>query len=127
MPALRCCMSNAISNYKITMLRPGDLKSRPGNPRVHNRKQLGVIEASLRKFGFTNPVLIDTRDVIIAGHARVEAALKIGMELVPTICIAHLSPSELDAYVIADNRTAELSSWDKDLLAISLASIGAID
>jgi DNA modification methylase len=120
-------MATQIPDYKISFRRPQELKNREGNPRLHDRKQRRAIAASIRQFGFTNPVLIDASDVIIAGHARVEVAIELALTEVPTICLSHLTKAELNAYVIADNRTAELATWDKDLLAISISSISDLD
>lgn len=120
-------MSKDALNYKVVLRDPGELKDRPGNARIHNRKQRRAIANSINRFGFTNPVLIDAHDVIIAGHARNEVARELGLRAVPTICLSHLTMAELNAYVIADNRTAELATWDKELLSISIASIRDAD
>src|SRR5262245_34418858 len=90
------------------------------NARTHSRKQLRQIADSIKQFGFVNPVLIDSENRIIAGHGRVEAARSLNMELVPTICLDHLSEAQRRAYIIADNRLAELAGWDRDILAIEL-------
>lgn len=120
-------MAKPSLNYKVTQRSPSDLRERPGNPRSHNRRQIQTIIASIRRFGFTNPVLVDDQDMIIAGHARVQAATEIGLPKVPVICLSHLTQAELKAYVIADNRTAELATWDRELLADSIASIELLD
>ena len=85
------------------------------------------IAASIRQFGFTNPVLIDDADGIVAGHGRVAAARKLGLAEVPVIELAHLSDAERRAYVIADNRLAELAGWDHEILAIELQSLSDMD
>lgn len=95
----------------------------PRNARTHSAKQIKQIAESIRTFGFVNPVLIDDQDGIVAGHGRVEAALKLGLSTVPVIRLAHLSRAELRAYTIADNRLAELAGWDKDILALELADL----
>src|SRR5262249_28670009 len=77
----------------------------------------------MRKFGFVNPILVGPDDQIIAGHARVLAARKNGMLEVPVIVLAHLSPSEREALIIADNRLAEGASWDEALLSRALAAL----
>jgi ParB-like chromosome segregation protein Spo0J len=79
-----------------------DLRPRPNNPRTHSRKQIGQIAKSIARFGFTNPVLIDDEDFIVAGHGRVEAAKLLGQTEVPTIRLSNMSPDEIRAYVIAD-------------------------
>ena len=85
----------------------GALKPRPSNPRTHSTKQIHQIAASLERFGFTNPVLVDEANGIIAGHGRVAAAKLIGKTEVPTVRLANMSEAEIRAYVIADNRLAE--------------------
>lgn len=114
-------------SYKIVMRPIADLQERPGNPRSHNRRQIKAIVASIGRFGLTQPILIDEKGVTIAGHARVRAAQELGIAEVPTLCLSHLTAAELNAYVIADNRTAELATWDRELLAESIASIERLD
>ena len=101
---------------------PGQLKPRLKNPRTHTPRQVKQIGASIQEFGFINPVLIDREDGIVAGHARVAAALSLGMKDVPTVRVDHLSPTQIRAYVIADNRLAEQAGWDPTLLALELRS-----
>jgi ParB-like chromosome segregation protein Spo0J len=91
------------------------------NARTHSKAQIKQIADSIRKFGFTNPVLIDEGNTILAGHGRTEAARLLGWKEVPTLRIDHLSEAEKRAYVIADNRLAEKAGWDKQILAIELA------
>ncbi len=98
-----------------------------GNARTHSQKQIHQIAASIRKFGFTNPVLIDAEGGIIAGHGRIEAARLLGLEKVPTIRLDHLSEAQKRAYIIADNRLAELAGWDEKLLAIELQYLSELD
>ena len=81
------------------------------NARTHTKTQVQKIAASIEEFGFTCPVLIDADGGIIAGHGRVEAARRLGMERVPTIRLDHLSDVQKRAYIIADNRLAELAGW----------------
>ena len=87
------------------------LKPYAGNARTHSDKQITQIAASIRNFGFNNPVLVDADNRIVAGHGRVEAAKRLGLPSVPTIRLDHLSDAERRAYVIADNRLAELAGW----------------
>ena len=109
-------------------IRPiDDLKPYAGNARTHSKKQINQIAASIRQFGFTNPVLIDNDDRIIAGHGRVEAAKLVGMTSVPTIQLAHLNDAQRKAYILADNRLAQLSGWDEDLLRIELQGLASLD
>lgn len=104
-----------------------DLKPRASNPRTHTKKQIGQIAASIQRFGFTNPVLIDDADGIIAGHGRVEAARQLGMEEVPTVRLSAMSEAEIRAYVIADNRLAELAGWNENLLALEFQYLSELD
>ncbi len=91
-----------------------------GNPRTHSPMQIRQIAESLKKFGWTNPVLIDDDDGVIAGHGRIEAAQLLGLTTVPTIRLGTMTEAEKRAYIIADNRLAELAGWDEQLLAIEL-------
>src|SRR3546814_3058560 len=84
-------------------------------------------DLSIGTFGFTNPILIDGAGTIIAGHARVEAAKLRGMSHVPVRVIDHLTPAQLRAYVIADNRLAERAGWDRALLALEFKDLSALD
>ena len=116
-----------MSNRKIEDIPVSDLKLRSTNPRTHSKKQVRQIAASIDRFGFTNPVLIDQNDTIVAGQGRVEAARHLGIDKVPTIRLQDLTEEEIRAYVIADNRLAELAGWDKEILAIELQALIDID
>lgn len=94
------------------------------NTRTHSDEQVAQIAASIREFGFTNPILIDAQDGIIAGHGRVMAARKLGLTEVPCIRLAHLSEAQRRAYVIADNKLALNAGWDEELLALELGELG---
>jgi len=97
---------------------------RPNNPRTHNREQIRKIAASIREFGWTNPILVGAEDDIIAGHARLEAAQKLGMKEVPVIQLGHLSEAQRRALVIADNQLAIAGAgWDEELLRVELAAL----
>ncbi|MFZ5690033.1 MAG: site-specific DNA-methyltransferase [Pseudomonadota bacterium] len=102
---------------------PRKLKARPTNPRTHTPRQIKQIAASIQEFGFINPVLLDGSDGIVAGHARVEAAISVGMSDVPTVRVDYLSPAQIRAYVIADNRLAEKAGWNRELLALELQEL----
>jgi DNA modification methylase len=91
-----------------------------GNARTHNRSQIRKLRDSIQAFGFVNPVLINTSGTIVAGHGRVQAAKLMGMSAVPTICLENLTPDQIRAYVIADNRLAEDAGWDEQILKIEL-------
>ena len=97
------------------------------NSRTHSDEQVAQIAASIREFGWTNPVLLDGASGIIAGHGRVLAARKLGMAEVPCIELAHLSEAQKKAYIIADNKLALNAGWDNDLLAIELHELNAAD
>lgn len=104
-----------------------DLRPRASNPRTHTKKQLEQIAASIRRFDFTNPVLIDEDDGIIAGHGRIEAAKLVGMSEVPTVRLADMSDADIRAYVIADNRLAENAGWDRELLGLELQYLSELE
>src|SRR5579863_5133171 len=87
---------------------------RANNPRTHSREQVARIAASIREFGFTNPILVGTDDDIIAGHARLLAAEKLAMKEVPVIVLRHLSAAQRRALVIADNQLALNAGWDEE-------------
>lgn len=93
------------------------------NSRTHSEAQVAQIAGSIREFGFTNPILIDEKQSIIAGHGRVMAAQKLGLDEVPTITLAGLSDNQRRAYVIADNKLALNAGWDDELLAIELSDL----
>jgi DNA modification methylase len=112
-----------LAGLRILYKAPAALKPRPKNPRTHTAKQIKQIAASIKEFGFVNPVLIDGTNGIIAGHGRVEAAKILGISDVPTVRVDHLSPNQIRAYVIADNRLAENAGWDRRLLALELQEI----
>jgi ParB-like chromosome segregation protein Spo0J len=93
------------------------------NARTHSETQVSQIAGSIREFGFTNPVLIDDENGIIAGHGRVLAARALGMDDVPCIRLSHLTETQRRAYVLADNRIALNSGWDVDMLALELTEL----
>ena len=97
------------------------------NARTHSDRQIHQIAESIKQFGFTNPLLIDSQGGIIAGHGRWEAAKLLGMNEVPTIRLDHLTVNEKRAYILADNKLAELGGWDQEILAIELESLSGLD
>ncbi len=117
----------ASTKLKIAPRDPKKLQSYDRNARTHSDKQIAQIAASITKFGFVNPVLVDDNGVIIAGHGRVLAARQLGLDAVPTIVLGHLNEAERRAYVIADNRLAELAGWDRDILAIEFQALEELD
>src|SRR5260370_41981261 len=94
------------------------------NARTHSDQQVAQIAASIREFGFTNPVLIDEEDGIIAGHGRVLAAHLLGLDEVPGIVLAHLTPAQRRAYVLADNKLALNAGWDLEMLSLPVGELG---
>ena len=116
-------MGRATAALKITYKDPAQLKPRARTPRTHTAKQIKQIAASIKEFGFISPILTDGADGIIAGQGRAEAAKLIGMNDVPTVRVDHLTPAQIRAYVIADNRLAENAGWDRELLALELQEL----
>ena len=94
------------------------------NSRTHSDAQVAQIAASVREFGWTNPVLVDGENGIIAGHGRVLAARKLGMEEVPCIELAGLSDTQRRAYIIADNKLALNAGWDEEMLRLEMSELG---
>lgn len=112
-----------ISNAHISLFPVGSLKPQARQPRTHSASQLRKLAGSIKRFGFVTPVLIDLDANIIAGHARVEAAKLAGLNSVPTMTVAHLDPSELRAFILADNQIASLAGWDRNLLSMEIADL----
>jgi DNA modification methylase len=107
-----------MANLAIQYVSPDRLRPYPGNARTHSRKQLKLIENSIKRFGFINPILVTDDFEVVAGHGRLQAAKSLGMQLVPVVPLSSLSEADKKALRIADNRIAELSNWDRDILAI---------
>lgn len=112
---------------KIEVLPLASLRPYPGNARRHSKKQVRQIAESIRRFGFTNPVLISDQGEIIAGHGRVMAAKELGLATIPTVRLSHLSAEERRAYVLADNKLALNAGWDTEILAIELQALIDLD
>ena len=104
----------------------GALKAYDRNARTHSPEQVAQIAASMVEFGFTNPVLIDKRGTIVAGHGRVEAARSLGLEEVPCIRLEHLTEDQVRAYCLADNKLALNAGWNMDTLAAELKGLEAV-
>ena len=104
-----------------------DLRPLGRKARYHGKRQLAAIKASIEQFGFVSPVLIDEQDRIVAGNARVEAARLAGLTDVPAVVVSHLTPDGLRAYVLADNRLAELGDWNKEVLQLELEELSLLD
>lgn len=111
---------NSEGNSGIFEIPPSSLKPWPDNPRTHSDRQLTKLKASIRKFGFTAPVLTDEHGTLLSGHGRVEAAKALGLATIPVRVIPGLTEAQKRAYVIADNKIAEQSKWDSGLLKSEL-------
>ncbi|HEX3756869.1 MAG TPA: DNA methyltransferase, partial [Rhizomicrobium sp.] len=111
-------MQTAVEQIGITELRPW-----AKNARTHSKKQVRQIADSIKAFGFTNPVLIDHENTILAGHGRVEAAKLLGLESIPCLRIENLTPAQKRTYVLADNKLALNAGWDDEILAEELQAL----
>jgi DNA modification methylase len=120
-------MQLAASLLTITYLPPTSLMPDPRNPRVHSDKQVRQIARSIKSFGFNVPILIDDKQKVIAGHGRLQAACALGWDTVPVIRLSHLTESQRMAFLIADNRLTENSSWDERLLGEQLKILSELD
>jgi DNA modification methylase len=105
----------------------GDLALDPRNPRQHSQRQINQLAESIQEFGFVMPVVVDDRGQVVIGHGRVLAAKKLGMQRIPVIEIRHLSPAQLKALRLADNKLGQASHWDERLLAESLLELKELD
>jgi DNA modification methylase len=112
-----------MGDLAITYRNLSELKPYARNARTHSRAQIKQIADSITRFGFTNPILIDDDDHIIAGHGRAAGAKLLGASEVPTVRLSHLSLDEKRAYILADNRLAEKAGWDREILAIELQEL----
>lgn len=112
---------------QVSERRLSDIKASVRNARTHSHKQIHLIAESIREFRFTTPILVTTDGEIVAGHGRYQAAKLLGMETVPVICIDHLGPQQIRALRIADNRLAELSGWDDEILKLELGELIELD
>src|SRR4026208_1902944 len=113
-------MAPAERNLKVEYRPLTGLIPYARNARTHSDEQVAQIAASIREFGFTNPILVDGDNGIIAGHGRVLAAGKLGMNTVPVIELAGMSEAQRRAYIIADNKLAQNAGWDNELLCLEL-------
>jgi hypothetical protein len=93
------------------------------NARTHSDAQIDAIAESIRQFGFNSPILIDDADGVIAGHARLAAARKLELDTVPCVRLAHLNDAQRRAYILADNRLAEMAVWDVPLLSLEVGDL----
>ena len=110
----------------VKMISVAELKPYPNNPR-NNRAAINDLANSIRDFGFKQPVVVDVNNVIVAGHSRLEAAKMLGLKEVPCIVASDLTPEQVRAYRLADNKIAEKAEWDDDLLNLELADLDLPD
>ena len=115
------------TDIKIQSLGIEKLKDNERNTRVHSDEQIEQIVASINEFGFTNPILIDEKNVLLAGHGRLLAARKIGLKKVPIIRLENLTEKQKRAYVIADNKLALNSEWNDSLLQMEMQELHNMD
>jgi DNA modification methylase len=112
--------SSSFEALSIKYQSAAALRPCPHNSRTHSKRQIRQIADSIERFGFTNPILVDSNNMILAGHGRLEAAKLLLIDRVPAIQLEDLTPDQIRAYVIADNRLAEKAGWDPSILAIEL-------
>jgi DNA modification methylase len=120
-------VDQARGQVQVTYRRLSELRLDLNNPRSHNPKQVRQIAHSIQSFGFNVPILVDAKGKVIAGHGRVMACQQLGWTEVPTIALEHLSEAQARAFMIADNRLTENSTWDDRLLAEQLKALSAIE
>ncbi len=120
--SLTIAMAKRIELWPLERLRPYER-----NARTHSAEQVAQIAASIVEFGFTNPILVDSHDGIIAGHGRLMAAQELGLKTVPVVVLDHLSERQRKAYILADNQLALNAGWDTDLLRAELQDLAEQD
>ncbi len=116
-----------MEHYKHEVRSIDELIPYVGNSRTHSDEQILQVAASMKEFGFTSPVLIDSEGVLVAGHGRVAAAKRIGLKTAPCIVLEGLSEAQRKAYVIIDNQLALNAGWDMDLLKVEIEGLEALD
>jgi len=109
-----------MSKLAIQYVPLEDVHPYAGNARTHSKRQIRQIADSIQRFGFANPVLVSGNQEVIAGHGRLAAAKLLGLASIPIVVLADMTEADRRAYVIADNKLAELAGWDRDTLAIEL-------
>lgn len=115
------------NKLQVELRQPGQLTAFKNNARLHDQEQIDQIIDSINEFGFTNPLLIDENDGIIAGHGRLEAAKAMELPTVPVIVLSGLSEEQKRAYVLADNKLALNARWDESLLAFELGELATLN
>ena len=117
---------NASKFPSIKTAQVADLIPYARNSRTHSDEQVSQIAASIKEFGFLNPVIVDGENGIIAGHGRVMAAKKLGMTEVPAVEASHLTDAQRRAYIIADNKLALNAGWDDEMLRVEFDELAAV-
>ena len=112
-----------MSNLQVIYKKVDELLPYASNSRTHSAEQIAQIAASIKEFQFTNPILIDGEGTIIAGHGRLMAARKLGLDEVPAIVLDHLSKAQQRALVIADNQLALNAGWDMEMLKVEIDAL----
>ena len=120
-------MTASIRDLRVETVPVSALKPYVNNPRTHSKRQIEQVAASIRTFGWTNPILVSDDLEIIAGHGRLEAARSLGLTEVPVMRLSGMSEAQRKAYVIADNRLAETAGWDEDLLRLEIGALIEMD
>jgi ParB/RepB/Spo0J family partition protein len=116
MPKLNTSIPTATdvaARRQLLFVAIGDLTPDPQNPRKHGRAQISAIARSIESFGFNAPILVDKNNKIVAGHGRYEAAKLLGLDKVPIVSLDHLTPTQAKAYLLADNKLTDRSTWDE--------------
>src|SRR3954447_14351919 len=116
-----------LTDLRIEHVPVGQLRPTPRSARLHSERQLKQIARSIEAFGFNVPVLADREGNLLAGHGRVQAAQRLGLRVIPVIRLEHLTPEQARAFSLADNRLAEISSWDDRLLAEVLRDLALVN
>src|SRR5262245_43667683 len=119
--------ATSLHPLSVTYRATESLKPDPRNPRTHSKRQVDQIIASIREFGFTNPILVDPAGMIIAGHGRLLAAKAMGLAEVPTIQLTGLNDAQRRALRLADNKIALGAGWDLDLLKLELGELSVLE
>ena len=117
----------AVRKFEVKLRAVKSLIPHAGNPRTHSAKQIRKIADSIVEFGWTVPILIDRNGRVLAGHGRLAAAILLGIEQVPTICLDQLSEAQIRAYILADNKIAECAEWNIELLTTELRGLAELD
>ncbi len=116
-----------MADLQIEYVLATDLVPYENNSRTHSQQQVDQIKRSMNEFGFTNPILLDEHNGIIAGHGRLQAAQELGIVLVPTITLKGLTEAQRKAYVIADNQLALNAGWDFDALNVEINNLDLLN